>query len=134
MRPGLEKEFSFQFSRSGGPGGQNVNKVASKAELRFHVDSSEVLGEEEKTLLNEKLANQITAEGFLLVVSQSERSQLANKEECVRKFYEMLRQALAKPKARKKTKPSFSAVKKRLEGKRRQAEKKSLRGPSSRYE
>jgi ribosome-associated protein len=133
MKQGFEKEFFFQFSRSGGPGGQNVNKVATKAELRFHVDSSEVLSEEEKNRLKIKLANQITAEGFLLVVSQSERSQLANKEESVRKFYELVRQALAKPKARKKTKPSFSAVKKRLEGKRKQAEKKSLRGPLTRY-
>jgi ribosome-associated protein len=133
MKQGLDKEFSFQFSRSGGPGGQNVNKVATKAELRFHVDSSEVLSEEEKNRLKAKLANQITSEGFLLVVSQSERSQLANKEECVRKFYELVRQALAKPKARRKTKPSFSAVKKRLEGKRKQAEKKSLRGPLTRY-
>lgn len=134
MKQGVEKEFFFQFSRSGGPGGQNVNKVASKAELRFHVDSSEVFSEEEKSLLKDKLANQITSEGYLLVVSQSERSQLANKEESVRKFYELIRQALAKPKARKKTSPSFSAVKKRLESKRKQADKKSLRGPLPRYE
>lgn len=134
MKQGVEKEFFFQFSRSGGPGGQNVNKVASKAELRFHVDSSEVFSEEEKSLLKDKLANQITSEGYLLVVSQSERSQLANKEESVRKFYELIRQALAKPKARKKTRPSFSAVKKRLESKRKQADKKSLRGPLHRYD
>ncbi len=134
MKQGLEKEFAFQFSRSGGPGGQNVNKVATKAELRFHVDSSEALREEEKTRLKAKLANQITSDGYLLVVSQSERSQLANKEESIRKFYEMVRQALAKPKARKSTKPSFSAVRKRLDAKRKKAEKKSLRGPLSRYE
>jgi ribosome-associated protein len=128
----LDKEFSFQFSRSGGPGGQNVNKVATKAELRFHVDSSKILSEEEKNMLKEKLANQLTADGHLVVVSQSERSQFANKEETIRKFYEMVRRAFTKPKARKKTKPSFSAVRKRLEGKRKQAEKKSLRGPVSR--
>ena len=134
MNQDLDREISFQFSRSGGPGGQNVNKVATKAELRFHVDASQVLREEEKRLLKEKLANQITAEGYLVVVSQSERSQLANKEECVRKFHELVRRALTKQKARKKTKPSFSAVKKRLEAKRRRGEKKSLRGPVSGYD
>ncbi len=111
-----------------------MNKVATKAELRFHVDSSEALREEEKTRLKAKLANQITSDGYLLVVSQSERSQLANKEESIRKFYEMVSQALAKPKARKSTKLSFSAIRKRLDAKRKKAEKKSLRGPLSRYE
>lgn len=134
MNQDLDREFFFQFSRSGGPGGQNVNKVATKAELRFHVDSSEGLSEEEKRLLKEKLANQITAEGYLVVVSQSERSQLANKEESVRKFYELVKRALTRQKARKKTKPSFSAVKKRLETKRKQAEKKSFRGPVSGFD
>ena len=105
-----------------------MNKVSSKAELRFHVDGSELLSPEEKTLLKEKLAGHLTSEGFLQVVSQAERSQLANKEACIRKFYALLRRALTKPKPRKKTKPSFSAVKKRLDAKRKHSEKKASRG------
>lgn len=131
MEQDLEKEFSFQFSRSGGPGGQNVNKVATKAELRFHLDGSALLTEGEKAVLKEKLANHLTSDGYLLVVSQSERSQLANKEECIRKFYNLIRQALVKPKPRKKSKPSFSAVRKRLEAKKRHSEKKASRNRSS---
>ncbi|WP_187261172.1 alternative ribosome rescue aminoacyl-tRNA hydrolase ArfB [Pontibacter beigongshangensis] len=122
------RELEFQASRSGGAGGQNVNKVSSKAELRFHVASSGLLSEEEKALVHEKLANRITSDGFLQVVCQAERSQLQNKEECIRKFYELLRQALTKQKKRRPTKPTYGSVKQRLESKRRQSEKKSGRG------
>ncbi|MCC9167325.1 alternative ribosome rescue aminoacyl-tRNA hydrolase ArfB [Pontibacter harenae] len=121
-------ELQFQASRSGGAGGQNVNKVSSKVELRFHVESSALLTDEEKVLVQEKLANRINNEGFLQVVCQTERSQLQNKEICVKRFQELLRQAFTKQKERRATKPSRSSVRQRLEGKKRQSEKKSNRG------
>ena len=124
----FERELSFQASRSGGAGGQNVNKVASKVELRFHVANSALLTDEEKALVQEKLASRINSEGYLQVVCQVERSQLQNKELCIERFYELLRQALTKQKKRKATKPTRSSVKQRLESKRRQSEKKSNRG------
>lgn len=123
----FEKELQFQASRSGGAGGQNVNKVATKVELRFDVQHSDALTEEEKALVQEKLGNRINSEGFLQIVCQTERSQLKNKETCVKRFYELLRQALTKQKKRKATKPSRSSVKQRLEGKKKQAEKKANR-------
>ena len=123
----LEKELQFQASRSGGPGGQNVNKVASKIELRFHVESSEQLTDDEKALILAKLANRITNDGFLQLTCQTERSQLQNKELCIARFYELLRQALTPQKKRKATKPTHTSVKQRLESKKRQAQKKANR-------
>ncbi|PSR55414.1 aminoacyl-tRNA hydrolase [Adhaeribacter arboris] len=120
-------EFIFQTSRSGGPGGQNVNKVASKVELRFHVANSELLTPEEKLVLQEKLANRLTSEGYLQLICQTERSQLANKEMCVKKFYELLQKAFTRLKPRKATKPSQAAKQQRLENKKHHAEKKATR-------
>jgi ribosome-associated protein len=122
------REFAFRTSRSGGPGGQNVNKVSSKVELRFHVADSELLTEAEKALIQEKLANYLTNEGFLQLICQEARSQLANKESCVKKFYELLKRAFAKQKVRRPTKPSHAARQERLAGKKQLAAKKSNRG------
>ncbi|MBD1397302.1 aminoacyl-tRNA hydrolase [Pontibacter sp. JH31] len=124
----FEKELSFQASRSGGAGGQNVNKVASKVELRFQVSESELLTDDEKLLVLEKLANRINSEGYLQVICQTERSQLRNKDLCIDRFYELLRQALTRQKKRNATKPTRASVKRRLESKKRQADKKSNRG------
>jgi ribosome-associated protein len=124
----FERELTFQASRSGGAGGQNVNKVSTKMELRFHVGNSELLTDDEKLLVQEKLASRITNEGFLQVVSQTERSQLQNKEQAIARFYELLRQALTRQKKRTATKPSRSSVRKRLESKRKQSDKKAGRG------
>lgn len=121
------KEFEFRASRSGGPGGQNVNKVSSKVELRFHVANSELLTEAEKVRLQEKLANYITNEGYLQLICQEGRSQLANKESCIKKFYELLRQAFTRQKVRRPTKPSFGARQQRLTGKKQHSEKKAGR-------
>jgi ribosome-associated protein len=123
----FENELQFQASRSGGAGGQNVNKVATKVELRFQVQQSGLLTEEEKALVQEKLANRINSDGYLQVVCQTERTQLRNKETCIRRFYELLRQALTKQKKRTATKPSHASVRRRIESKKRQGEKKANR-------
>ncbi|GEO02678.1 aminoacyl-tRNA hydrolase [Adhaeribacter aerolatus] len=124
----FSREFEYRTSRSGGPGGQNVNKVSSKVELRFHVDNSELLTTEEKALVHEKLSNYITQEGYLQLICQTERSQLANKENCIQKFYELLAKAFAKQKVRKATKPSRAAQQERIATKKKHADKKASRG------
>lgn len=123
----FEKELQFQASRSGGAGGQNVNKVATKVELRFNVQSSELLTDEEKLRIQEKLAARINNDGYLQVVCQTERSQLQNKQMCIERFKELLRQALTTQKKRKATRPTRASVKQRLESKKRQAQKKADR-------
>ncbi|GAB3330847.1 alternative ribosome rescue aminoacyl-tRNA hydrolase ArfB [Hymenobacter humi] len=120
-------EIIFQTSRSSGPGGQNVNKVESRVELRFHVQNSQVLSDSQKVLILEKLSQQLTAEGLLLITAQDDRSQLRNKEIALVRFHELLQKSLRRPKPRKATKPSKSAVRKRLEGKKLQGEKKANR-------
>lgn len=127
------KEFEFRTSRSGGPGGQNVNKVSSKVELRFHVANSELLTETQKALIVEKLANYLTNEGYLQLICQEARSQLANKETCIKKFYELLHKAFTRPKIRRATRPSRAARQERLTGKKQQAEKKANRSRPSDY-
>ncbi len=126
--PDLSPEFVFQTSRSSGSGGQNVNKVNSRVELRFDVPNSLLLTEEHKQILLEKLAARITADGILQVVCQVERSQLLNKEEAVRKFYALLEKAFRPVKKRKATSPTKASVEKRLASKKQLSEKKSLRG------
>ena len=120
-------EITFQTSRSSGPGGQNVNKVESRVELRFHLLDSQVLTEAQKVLILEKVVNQLTAEGLLLVTAQDDRSQFRNKEIALARFHELLLKSLRRPKPRKATKPSKGAVRKRLEGKKLHSDKKANR-------
>jgi ribosome-associated protein len=125
-------ELKFSATRSSGPGGQNVNKVSTKVELRLNIDSSSLLTEDEKVLLTEKLATRITVSGDLILVSQSERSQLKNKEKVIEKFYALLKRALTPKKERKPTVPSKASKEERLEEKRNQSEKKNRRRTPSR--
>jgi ribosome-associated protein len=120
-------EFTFTASRSSGPGGQNVNKVSTKVELRFNINNSSILTQEEKNLLLEKLAGRITKEGELVVVSQSERSQLKNKEAATTRFYALITKALTPRKKRKPTHPTAASDEKRLEEKKMRSEKKEQR-------
>ncbi len=105
-----------------------MNKVETKVELKFDVAASELLTDAEKALVQEKLGSRINNEGYLQVVCQTERTQLRNKELCVARFYELLRQALTRQKKRKATRPTKGSVRRRLESKKRQSEKKANRG------
>jgi len=123
----FEKEFVFSSSRSGGPGGQNVNKVSTKVELRFNLLLAESFSEEEKELIFRKLKNKITKEGEIVLVSQSERTQLMNKIVVVEKFYDIVSQALTVQKKRRATRPTLSSKIKRLEKKRSRGDIKKMR-------
>lgn len=127
ISPGIEKEFIFKTSRSSGAGGQNVNKVETKAELHFDIRSSVFLGEEEKKAIFEKLKNRINKEGILILASETERTQQGNKKMVVKKFFALIENALKKQKKRIATKPSKAAAEKRLKKKRIRSGFKKLR-------
>jgi ribosome-associated protein len=125
-----EGEFIFSTSRSGGPGGQNVNKVNTKVELRFNVRESDSLSAEEKNKIERKVKKRINSCGELLIVSQSERTQLSNKRKALERFYELLASALTEKKKRKKTMPTAASKAKRLEKKKIRGTTKKLRKDS----
>ena len=123
----LYPELEFSTSRSSGPGGQNVNKVNSKVILRWPIRNSAIINDELKELLLKKLAAYVTQEGELLLTSQESRSQFDNKETVIVKLDTLLKKALTKQKARKATKPTKSSKVKRVDNKKRHAEKKQWR-------
>ncbi len=127
MKIELTKEIIFQTARSGGKGGQNVNKVETMVEGYFHVRNSALLTEAQKVLLEKKLASKINSEGWLQVRSQVHRSQLANKQEVVRKMESLVAAALKKEKKRVATKPTKGSKEKRIETKKRIGEIKEGR-------
>ena len=130
MIPGKEeiiKTVTFKTSRSGGKGGQNVNKVSSKVELIFNLEAAAFLTEEERELLTERLAGRLDQEGNLHVVSQEDRSQLLNKEKTIAKLIILLKSALHVQKKRKPTKVPKAVIRKRLANKQSVATKKESR-------
>jgi ribosome-associated protein len=122
-------EFELSYVRSSGPGGQNVNKVNSKAVLRWDLHSSN-LPVETRSLLFRRLTNQLTIDGEIVITSDRFRDQTRNREDCFEKFKKLIISAMAVPKTRKKTKPSFSSQRKGKEAKNKHSLKKKLRGSS----
>jgi ribosome-associated protein len=127
LLPDISSEIQFRFSRSGGKGGQNVNKVESAATGIWMPAASQVFTEEQKQLLLAKLSHRLTLEGELQIKSQTHRTQLANRDEVIRKFREVVTKAMQVKKLRIASKPSKASKEKRIEGKKQRSEVKQGR-------
>ncbi len=130
----ISTEIMFKTARSGGKGGQNVNKVETMVEGYWQVESTRFFNEEQQILIKEKLSNRINSEGFLLVKSQAERTQLGNKQLVVEKMNLLVNKALVVAKKRKATKPDKAVKEKRLASKKKQGEVKLTRKKVSIHE
>jgi ribosome-associated protein len=131
VTPGLvidESELDERFVRASGPGGQNVNKVATAVELRFDVANSRTLPPDVRERLRVLAGTRMTSDGVLLIDARRHRTQAQNREDARLRLTELLRQALVKPKRRRKTRPTKSSVEKRVQSKKRRAETKRSRG------
>ena len=124
----LEHELEEKFVTAGGPGGQNVNKVASAVQLRWNVKKSHAFDDEQKWMIRRALGNRINEEGELVLFIQTHRSQVRNREEARERLVDLLEKALVKPKKRVKTKPSRAQKERRLEGKAKRSQIKQNRG------
>jgi ribosome-associated protein len=126
----LENEVSLEYIRSSGPGGQNVNKVATAVQLRFDVVNSPSLASDVKGRLIRLAGKRATADGVIVLEAKKYRTQEQNREDAFARLYELIERASVKPKTRHKTKPTKASREKRLEGKKKRAEVKKNRGKS----
>ena len=122
-----ESELDESFSRSGGPGGQHVNRTSSQVELRWNLAESEAVSERDRAWLMKRLASRLTNDGVLIIVSDAERSQKRNRDDARRRLAQIIREGLERPKARRKTKPTRGSIERRLQAKKEQGAKKKLR-------
>ncbi len=128
-----ESEIQEQFVRASGPGGQNVNKVATAVQLRFNVAKSRSLPEEVRIRLISLAGNRVTEDGILTIDARRFRSQDRNREDAIDRLVELIRNAAQRPKIRRRTRPTLASKMRRLESKRHSAESKRLRGPADLY-
>ncbi len=122
-------ELTFQFSRSGGPGGQNVNKVNTRVQLRWNVEETETLSDEVRRRLKTLNRRRINSDGELIITSQRYRDQPRNIEDCIEKLQELVAAAAVKPRRRRPTKPSAGSHRRRLQGKKERSQRKQNRRP-----